>query len=81
MAKPNSLTTSLRLMAVRIIDPMPPVGEAWCMYCSLNGGLTKSFPFTELTDHLDVHIGKNGETGNVSIRGMEKHDREDNLQA
>ena len=55
MAKPNSLTTMLRQILVKYLDPQPAMNEAWCITCSLNDGQTKVLPINYLEPHLLLH--------------------------
>jgi hypothetical protein len=55
MRKPNSKTTRLREWIAYTIDPMPPMGEAWCMKCSINGGKTAVISAAGLTLHVKAH--------------------------
>lgn len=55
MAKPNSLTTIIRRRLARIIDPLPPGEEAWCIDCTLNDGWTLVVPPAAVFIHLRMH--------------------------
>lgn len=68
MAKPNSLTTLLRRWLVYFIDPMPPIGEAWCLDCRMNDGKTLPLHASQALAHLDAHRGSRDPW--VSIRYM-----------
>ena len=55
MADPNSVTTRVRMIMVRWLDPSPDPGEAWCMECSLHGGRTLILNATGHEEHLGKH--------------------------
>lgn len=55
MAKPNSFTTVIRNTIVKLLDPYPDAGEAWCIDCSKNNGLTLVLPESGATKHLEGH--------------------------
>lgn len=63
MAKPNSALTLIRRILVRIIEPGPDPGEAWCLDCSLNGGRTLVLPADGYKPHAISHAD-----GQVQIR-------------
>lgn len=55
MAKPNSLTTIIRRRLARIIEPLPPPDEVWCIDCIINEGWTFPLPAHMALHHLERH--------------------------
>ena len=69
MNKHNSLLTKIRLALVKILDPYPDPGEAWCMNCSFNKNKTIVLTIDSYQNHLEIH-SKTNPKEIVSIRGM-----------
>ena len=57
MARPDSLTTRLRILIARRLEPMPDPGEAWCVGCSMNDGRTLVVSVNGIWDHAKKHEG------------------------
>ena len=67
MARPNSLTTRLRRWAVRKLVVGPDPGEAWCMWCQLNGGKTAVVSASGYLIHVAEHRESIAEGGDHTV--------------
>jgi hypothetical protein len=76
MAKPNSLTTVVRMILARLIDPMPPAGKTWCIGCSVNGGFTSeidgSWCDESPPDKIGEHMALHSPMENLTLRSSGK---------
>jgi hypothetical protein len=77
VARPDSLTSVMRMWLAGKINVMPPDGVAWCMNCSMNNGITVVLgpspdPLLSAQYHAKTHSGSNHR---MSMRiGVEKYD-------
>ncbi|HEY1700828.1 MAG TPA: hypothetical protein VGG75_14045 [Trebonia sp.] len=55
MSRPNSRLTRVRRRLVKLLDPWPPVHEAWCIGCAQNGGRTLVLGANAVYDHVALH--------------------------
>lgn len=55
MSKPNSVVTRFRWFLAAVIEPKPALGEAWCVACSLNDGVTIALPASGAYRHARLH--------------------------
>jgi hypothetical protein len=69
MPKPNSFTTVLRRAIVKIVEPLPEAGYAWCLDCALNQGKTKVLH----ADRWFFHVEKHGSNDYVEISMRSKN--------
>lgn len=56
MPDPNSWLTKFRFAVVKLIEPGPELGEAWCIDCSLNDGLTLVIEVDGTQLHARSHV-------------------------
>jgi hypothetical protein len=61
VANPRSRLTRARLLVARWLEPEPDPGEAWCMGCSLNGGVTVVLPADGHRRHAQAHADADGD--------------------
>lgn len=55
MPNPNSKLTLIRRAIVKIVEPLPSEGEAWCLDCSLNNGKTIVYLCESVANHVRSH--------------------------
>lgn len=60
VANPRSWLTRARLRLARWVEPDPDPGEAWCLGCVLNGGVTAVLPADGHERHAELHAGQDG---------------------
>jgi hypothetical protein len=56
VSKPNSVTTRIRQRIVKVVEPYPDPGEAWCIRCSLNERRTLIISVHGVPEHLLKHV-------------------------
>lgn len=63
---PNTWLTRLRFLLVTILEPKPPLGEGWCVNCSMNEFRTFVFPVEGVEFHTRQHV-QSGDHGFLRI--------------
>jgi hypothetical protein len=56
VANPNSWLSRRRFALVRIIEPKPRDGEAWCIECGLNEYRALVMPVDDVQAHVRAHV-------------------------
>jgi hypothetical protein len=56
MTNPNSWLSRRRFALVRMLEPKPREGEAWCVECSLNQFWALVMPADDVQAHIRAHV-------------------------
>jgi hypothetical protein len=56
MTNPNSWLARRRFALVRILEPKPPDGQAWCVECGLYEYRTFIMPIDDVQNHTEAHV-------------------------
>jgi hypothetical protein len=75
MATVTSLWLRFRMALAKRIDVQPPMGEAWCINCSLNDHQISMFRANQVRAHIGLH--EKNEYLQIRVMLLPEHKLED----